>query len=123
MAACRQDTSNIHLALLPLFHVRESDEQGGLQLDASGQERTGPKSNLNNISGCGFRSILDLCYPLPQARFSVCVCVLVFVGGGDGIDLAGPQTMWIPQGVVRGWLEHMEGPATSVSPHPSLRLK
>lgn len=93
----------MNLAQLPLPNIGKSKRRG-YSIDMSGQKRMRPKSNLNNISGCGFRSIWDLCYPPPQARF--CVCLHVFVkGGGSGIECAGPQTMCVPQGVVGGRLE------------------
>lgn len=60
----------------------------------TGQNRIRPKSNLNSISGCGFRSIWDLYYP------NIASLLHVRVRGDGRIDLAGLQTMCVPQGVV-----------------------
>lgn len=60
-----------------------------------------PKSNLNNMCGCGFRSIWDLYCP-QHRHASLCACVRVSGEGDGGIDCAGPQTMWV---YPRGWWE------------------
>lgn len=117
--------SVMNLAQLSLPYVRES-EQEGLQ-NTRWRWRMGPKSNLNNISGCGFRSILDLFYPQPQACFCLRACGCKFgSGGGGGIDCAGLHTMCVPQGVVGGRLQSAQRvllPGISVCPPPPCEIK
>lgn len=96
-----------------------SEREWGFSLDMRGWKRMGPKSNLNNISGCRLRSILDLCYPQPRHAWVYLWDVR------SGIDHSGPQTMCAPQGVARGRFEQTQrGPALEchhqpVPPSPS----
>lgn len=108
----------MNLAQLPLPYIGESKEGGEVQHRHEWTKGNEAKIHLNNICGCGFRSIRDLYYPQPR---HTSVCVHVFIRGGGGIDCAGPQTMCGPQGVVGGRLERAQRvllPCIRVSPPP-----